>query len=141
MPGAIMPQAALEQDGRAGLTLWLGLLAGPIVYSLHFIVIYLLVETACKADLLRFTWFGLDGIAVWVVALTAIACLATGFSAIIALWNWRRGRPPSGRPSEQRKEETAPLMALAGLWLSVYFTVAILLTGLPAVFLTLCDWI
>jgi hypothetical protein len=136
-----MPEAAIEQDREAGRSFWLGLLAGPIVYSVHFVVVYLLVETACKADLLRFTWFGLDGIAVWVVALTIIACLATGFSAVIALRNWQRSRPLAGRPSEQRNEETAPLLALAGLWLSVYFTVAILLTGLPAVFLTLCGWI
>jgi hypothetical protein len=32
-------------------------------------------------------------------------------------------------------------MAFVGLWLSGLFTVTILLTGLPALFLVLCDWI
>jgi hypothetical protein len=32
-------------------------------------------------------------------------------------------------------------MAFVGLWLSAGFTVVILLTGLPAFFLVLCDWI
>jgi hypothetical protein len=135
--GAIMPEAVIEQDRQAGRSFWFGLLAGPIVYSLHFVAVYLLVEAACRTDLLRFTWLGLDGIALWVLALTLIAALVTGYSTVTALRNWRRSRPADRR----RNEENAPLMAQAGIWLGGYFTVAILLTGLPAIFLTICGWI
>ncbi|RIK40437.1 MAG: hypothetical protein DCC55_15030 [Chloroflexi bacterium] len=118
--------------------LLVGVLTGPVVYSLHFLLVYLLVEAACKAGLLEFTLLGFDGISIAVAVLTLIAVGITGYSAYAAYRSWRRTRPAE---DENRHEEYAPLLALVSLWLNGFFTVVILLTGLPAIFLVLCDWV
>jgi hypothetical protein len=79
----------------------------------------------------------LDGITLWVVVLTVAAALATAYSGLIAYRNWQR----MGGPEDQRLEDSARLMAFAGMWLNGLFTMLILLTGLPVLFLVLCDWI
>lgn len=136
-----MPDTVIAHEPPVGRSHWFGLLAGPLVYSLHFMVVYLLVETACRADLLRFTWLGLDGIVIWVVALTLVAALVTGYSMVVALRNWQQARPANGQQHPPRKEGNASLMAQVGIWLSGYFTIAVLLTGLPAAFLSICSWV
>jgi hypothetical protein len=113
------------------------MLSGPIIYSLHFVAVYLLVEAACRVDGLRFEVLGLDGIAFWVVVLTLVAVLVTAYSGLVAYRNWQQ----LGGPEDRRFEDSATLMAFAGVWLNGMFAVLILLTGLPALFLVVCDWI
>lgn len=133
-----MTDAATQRKTREGWpSLWFGVLAGPIVYSLHFVAVYLLVEAACKAGLLQFTVLGINGISFWVVLLTLVAAGFTGYSTFVAYREWRQIQPTS----EGGHEGHASLMAQVGLWLSGFFTVVILLTGLPALFLVVCDWI
>ena len=133
-----MTDATTQQESREGWpSLWFGMLTGPIVYSLHFIVVYLLVETACKADLLQFTVLGINGVSFSVALLTLVAAGFTGYSTFVAYRDWRQTHPARAG----RHEGYASLMALAGLWLSGFFTVVIVLTGLPALFLVVCDWI
>jgi hypothetical protein len=133
-----MANAATQQRSREGWpSLWFGVLTGPILYSLHFMAVYLLVETACKAGRLQFSVLGINGIAFWVVLLTLVAAGVTGYSTFVAYRDWRQTR----LAGEGRHESYAALMALLGLLLSGFFTVVILLTGLPALFLVACDWI
>lgn len=119
--------------------LWFGLLSGPVVYSLYFLAGYLFAEATCVADLLRFRILGLEAISFWIVVLTLAAAAVTGYSAIMAYANWRhtRGDAEAARP----ERSYPPFMAFVGAWLSGLFTLFILMTGVPALFLTLCDWI
>jgi hypothetical protein len=130
-------EIAQSNPSHSNRSLWFGLVGGPIVYSLHFLAVYLLAETACQADLLRYRILGLEAISFWVVVLTIVAAAITGYSTFLAYGNWRRGR---GR-DRNGASGYRPFMAFVGLWLSGLFTVTILLTGLPALFLVLCDWI
>jgi hypothetical protein len=133
-----MAETAAQAEQREGWpSLWFGVLTGPIIYSLHFVVVYLLVETACKADLLQFSVLGINGISFWVALLTLVAAGLTGYSTFVAYRDWRQSHPAS----EGRHESYAALMALLGLALGGFFTGVIMLTGLPALFLVVCDWI
>lgn len=132
-----MTQVVQETNREGSRALWFGLLTGPVVYSLHFLIVYLLVEAACRARLPTFTVLGLDSISIGVAIATLIAALITGFSTYSAYHSWRRARPSR----QGQHENYSSLMGLVGLWLSGFFTIVILLTGLPALFLVVCDWI
>ena len=127
---------AFSQDEmqRGNWSLWFSLLAGPIVYSLHFMLVYFVVEAACVENLLRFTWLGLNGISWVVVALTILAALLNGLAGLLAYRNWQQRKESEGGT----RGSYAPFMALVGVSLNALFTVTILVTGLPALFLQPC---
>lgn len=122
-------------------SLWFGLMGGPVVYSLYFLAVYFLAEAACMADLLRYRLLGLEAISFWVLLLTLVAAALTGYGTWLAYHIWCETRNPVGQGAGQAQRSYQPFMAFIGLWLSGLFTVVILLTGLPALFLVLCDWI
>lgn len=136
-----MTQTAKQREPKEGWpSLWLGVLTGPIVYSLHFVAVYLLVETACKARLLEYTLFGLNGISFWVLVVTVVAALISAYSTFTSYREWRRTQR-NGEQDAERNEAYQQLMASVGLGFSGFFTIVILLTGLPALFLVVCDWV
>ena len=118
-------------------SLWFGLMGGPVVYSLYFLAVYFLGEAACLADLLRYRVLGLEAIAFWVLLLTVVTAVVIGYGAWLAYGNWQQttAQTPDDGASY------AAFMAFVGLWLSALFTVLTVATGLPALFLVLCDWI
>lgn len=122
-------------------SLWFGLVGGPIIYSVYFLAVYWLAEAACMADLLRYRLLGLEAISFWVLLLTLVAAALTGYGTWLAHHIWRATRNPVEQGGGQEQRSYQPFMAFIGLWLSGLFTVVILLTGLPALFLVLCDWI
>jgi hypothetical protein len=129
--------AAYHNQRWSEWALWYGLLGGPVIYSLHFLAVYWIAEVACQADLLRYQVWGVEAISFWVLLLTVVGAALTGYGALLAYGNWRRTRDNEA----QNLPSYPPFMAFIGLWLSAGFTVTILLTGLPALFLVLCDWI
>jgi hypothetical protein len=131
-----MTQGTIEPRQQSTRPLWFALLSGPVVYSLHFLLVYFLVEAACRADWLRFELLGLNGISVWVIVLTVIAALVTLYSGLVAWRNWRRIK----QQETERLEGYAGLMSFSGVWLNGIFAGLILLTGLPALWLVVCDW-
>ena len=118
-------------------SLWFGLMGGPVVYSLYFLAVYFLGEAACLADLLRYRVLGLEAIAFWVLLLTVVAAAIIGYGTWLAYGNWQQttAQTPDDGASY------AAFMAFVGLWLSGLFIVLTVATGLPALFLVLCDWI
>jgi hypothetical protein len=83
-----MTQATAERKQPDQRSLWFGMLTGPIVYSLHFVTVYLLVEAACRAGLLQFTMLGISGIS-FAVALLTVVILLTGLPAIfLVVCDW-----------------------------------------------------
>jgi cytochrome c oxidase assembly factor CtaG len=96
--------------------LLLGVLGGPIAWSLHLLVSYPLVPLACRR--------GSDLPLHLVTAVTAALALASGVLA------WRAGRGARGRDR---------FMADAGFLLSAGFLVAVLAGGLPVLLQDPCD--
>ena len=57
----VVPESTYESEIKEKpRTLWLGLLTGPVVYALYFIVGYLLVEMACQTGALQTAIGGLS---------------------------------------------------------------------------------
>lgn len=139
MAQAVTPHVSTKNSRSTDRLLWLGLLAGPVVYSLYFVAGYLFAEATCTADLLRFRVLGLEAVSFWIVMVTLAAAAITGISTAISLRYWRRTRLES--ESDRAERSYPPFMAFVGAWLGGFFTLLILLTGVPALFLVICDWV
>jgi hypothetical protein len=103
-------------------------LAGPVLWSVHFMVVYLAVEAGCTGDGPGLDLFDPPVPTVLTLAATvvaALACLGT------AAWAHRRWR---GQPDEDHGGS----LAFAGFLLSLLGLVSILLVGLPALVLPAC---
>ena len=128
------------QDTNAR-ALWVQLLAGPILWSVHFLVSYMLVEAACQAGW-NFTMLGMNGLSFLVIVLTALAVLGTALFAVKSYRGWRTIH--AGRLRDQVREGSGwfegpvDFMYFSGLLLSVLFAIVILMVGLPALFLQPC---
>ena len=113
-------------------------LSGPLIWSAHFMLVYLVVEAGCTG--------GGPGLGLFdppvptvvtlvATAVAALACLAT------TAWGYRRWRTVRGGPTDP-SDLTCPdqggSLAFAGFLLSLLGFVAVLFTGLPALFLPAC---
>ena len=146
-----IPESTFESQMREDTrTLWRGLLAGPILYALYFITVYLLAEAACHAGLLAGALGGLPLISVTVLVITLAAALCTLLNGLsnYRRWRMRQRQPANQQPAMSEVEyatanpETAVnFMVFGGLLLSVLFTVMILFTGLPIFTLETCRWV
>lgn len=122
--------------------LWIQLLAGPLLWSVHFLLSYMLVETYCQAGW-NFRLFGLNGLSFLVIVLTILAVLATALFGLRSYRGWRSFH--ADRSLRDQFRESSPwfrgpvdFFYFSGFLLSVLFGVVILLVGLPAVFLQPC---
>ena len=133
----VVPKSTYPQESKEKQRiLWLGLLAGPVIYALYFIIGYLLVEFACNTGVLQRTVGGLSFYAVLVLALTLLAALITLLTGLSNVHRWRRHTVSSGEP-----ESALPFMLFGGVLLSLFFTSLILLTGIPVLVLQSCRWL
>jgi hypothetical protein len=125
------------------LSLWFGVLAGPIVWSLHFLAGYGLSEVACRLRLLESPVMGLTALSLIILFLTFGALIITLYAGFIAYRNWhsanREGLPSSNAAEPRRLDrDSGQFMALSGLILSALFSFLILATGLPVLVLRPC---
>lgn len=113
------------------------LLSGPVISSLHFLLVYLVAEAGCTGD-----GPGLDAFDPPVPTVVTLVATATGALACVATawWGLARWRGP-GRTEEAGPDEhlvdRRPL-AFAGFLLSLMGLVMVLIVGLPALVLDAC---
>lgn len=127
-------EAALPDQPTSLRTLWFASLLGPIAYSIYFLIGYMLAEAACKADLLRFTFLGMDGLAATELLLTLLTAAIIGAGMVLTLRVWQR---TDGQPMEQ---SAARFLAFGALWLNPFFILTTLVTGGALLFLQPCSW-
>lgn len=123
------PHETVEEppDAPSTIRLWVLLLAGPVLWIAHFMVVYLFAEAACAArdsDDLAFP--GTGAIAAVVVVSTVVAAGVAGL-ATVASWRGTRGR---------RADATS--LGWAGVLLGALSVLSILAVGLPALALDPC---
>lgn len=114
------------------------MLAGPVIWSAHFLAVYLLTEVVCSnegtgSELLAPRVATVATLAATVVA--ALACLGT------AGWGWRRWRADrQERAAGPGLEPADPggALALLGALLSLLGLVTVVIVGVPALFLAPC---
>jgi hypothetical protein len=117
--------------GRRLLALWIGVLAGPLVWASLLQTNYTMSYVACEQRHTRM--------------LHLATAVALALIALAALTTWRAA-PPLGHhelPSVD-PDETALLrarfMVIGGLALCVFFALVIVATAIPALVLNPCSW-
>ena len=120
---------------------WLHFLGGPVIWGIHFMVTYVWVEFACRANLLvlNSTILELTVLSWIVLALTLIAVLAALYVGWSSYGAWRRiQESQETNELEAWGVESRWFMAFSGMFLSALFSLVILFTGLPALVLGPC---
>jgi hypothetical protein len=118
--------------------------AGPLIWSAHFLLVYLIVEAGCSGDGPGLRLFAPPMPKVATVAATAAAAAA---ALACAGWSFRRWRASGHEPAADEPGDPAGshqdrdrggTMAFAGLLLSLLAFVTVLAVGVPALFLPSC---
>ena len=131
MPSSTLRHGSFDWGPRLA-ALWIGVLAGPVVWASLLETNYVLSYVACEQ---RHTWM-----------LHLSAAIAIGLIAAAALVAWRAAprltphpnvHEPSAEPADTG-EIRARFMAIGGLALCAWFVVVILATEIPAVVLQPC---
>jgi hypothetical protein len=122
--------------------LWTQLLAGPVLWSVHFLVSYLLVETFCQAGW-NFQILGFNGLSFLVIVFTILAVLGTGLFGLKSYRGWKHVRAGRSLRDQFREnshwfESPAEFVTFSGFLLSILFAATILMAGLPSFFLQPC---
>ena len=120
---------------------WLHFLGGPVIWGIHFMVSYVWVEFACRANLLvlNSTILELTVLSWIVLALTLIAVLAALYVGWSSYGAWRQiQESQETNELEAWGVESRRFMAFSGMFLSALFSLVILFTGLPALVLGPC---
>ncbi|SEK55628.1 hypothetical protein SAMN04515665_10327 [Blastococcus sp. DSM 46786] len=112
-------------------------LAGPVISSVHFMLVYLVTEAGCTGD-----GPGLDAfdppvptvVTLVTTAVAALACVATAWWGYARWRALRRAHPEAGA---DELVDRRPL-AFGGFLLSLLGLATVLFVGLPALFLGAC---
>jgi hypothetical protein len=112
--------------------------AGPLIWSAHFLLVYLIVEAGCSGDGPGLRLFDPPMPKVVTLAATAAAAVA---ALACARWSYRRWRASglaADEAGDHRDRDRSGALAFAGYLLSLLSVVTILAVGLPALFLPSC---
>jgi hypothetical protein len=141
-----MAQNTAQMRAENTRSLWWILVSGPTIWFVHFMVVYLLAETACKTNWLAFRILGINGLAAIVVGLTVLAVVGTVIFGLQGLRIWRKGRDMGVQEGELGgkgyvdPEARSTFIGLAGMLLNLISGVIILLTAVPSLILRPCVW-
>jgi len=131
------PSAAAEV--RSSKTLWFGMFASPVFWSLHLLIGYSVSEAACMTNLLGFPIFGISALLVFLVALTLLAMVGIAWNAWWSFRSWRfyaRQNPEEEFPLQAYDRDE--FLALSGLLLSGIFFFLLLINLYPILVLRPC---
>jgi hypothetical protein len=129
-----------DRRARSALAMFV---AGPVIWSVHFMLVYLVVEAGCGEG---------PGLALFDPPVPEVVTLAaTAVAAVAALacagWSWRRWREGAREPAADDAGDLAGgladrdrggTLAFAGFLLSLLSMVTILAVGVPALVLPSC---
>jgi hypothetical protein len=115
--------------------------AGPVIWSAHFLVVYLIVEAGCSG--------GGPGLRLFDPPVPTVATLIATAAAVLAClasarWSWRRWRASRLEPSGQADgvdldgSDRGGSLAFAGFLMSLLGVGAVMFVGLPALALPAC---
>lgn len=131
-------------EGPSSRSIWVLFLAGPTVWFLHFMAVYLVVEAVCTGGRPDRELLGLPLVSTFTLLATVAAVPVIAGFAVAAYRRWRDlERTVSGQSDDREEEETVArghdrALAFAGFALGLLFILGVLFTGLPALWLTPC---
>lgn len=137
----------VSRDRRARVTLVM-FVAGPVIWSVHFMLVYLVVEAGCSDAGPGLRLFGPPVPTLVTLAATVVAALACVVSAAWAYRRWRASHREqaadhategAGAPGDGLElTDWGGSLAFAGFLLSLLGLVTVLFVGLPALVLPSC---
>ena len=119
---------------------WYALLGGGAAWAAQLVVGYVLTEIACHTDRLAGTTLGLGNVHALGLALTVIAAVVA-FGAASVAWAMAGGPIPSDPVDDVGAPEALGrrrFIAYVGVVMNGLFLLAIVMGGLPFVFLSAC---
>ena len=128
MPSSTLRHGSLDWGGRLA-ALWIGVLAGPVVWAANLEVNYALSYNACEQR------------NAWMLHLSTLISVALVALAALNLWRARPGGTDD-EPASTDPRDTAVLrarfMLVGGLALCAWFAIVILATDIPVLVLKPC---
>lgn len=127
---------------RSWLT-WILLLVGPVTWALHFLTVYVVAEAWCSTTAAPPTWLGLSAPVTVTLAVTAFALLQLAVGISFTARRYRRARidaeraPVDAATIDDQFVRDRDLL-LTGLLLGPLSAVAVLVVGVPAIWLSPC---
>ncbi len=137
------PFAVAASRGRARAVVAV-FLAGPVIWTLHFLLVYTVAEAGCTGEGPGLALFNPPVPTVVTLAATAVAAVACLWCARWGYRNWRGSRGETAadaageRPADLQLADPGGSLAFAGFLLSLLSFVTVLMVGLPALYLPAC---
>ena len=119
------------------LRAWFGMVGAPIIWFVHFVIVWALGEFGCGAGLADDTVLTDGSLKLFVLVATVIGLIGTFASTFVAYQIWqqyRQAAPQSGDTALGRQR----FMALTGMALGILFTIVVILDALPVLFVSTC---
>lgn len=138
------PVAVDVSPDRRVREVWVALLAGPIIWIVHFMLVYVVTEAGCTGEGPGLRLFDPPVPTIVTIVATIVAAIAC---LVAALWAYRRWQRRDDRSGTAMTDDLAAdletgdrngLLAFVGFLLSLLSFVAVLLVGLPALVLPAC---
>ena len=138
-PGGTPFAVDVSRDRQARWVLAM-FVAGPVIWSVHFMLVYLVVEAGCSGDGPGLALFDPPVPKAVTLAATAAAAVA---ALACARWSWRRWQASGSEPAADpaggvQDRDRGGTLAFAGFLLSLLSVVTVLFVGLPALVLPSC---
>lgn len=113
-------------------------LAGPVIWTAHFLFVYLVVEAGCTGVGPGLQAFRPPVPTIVTLGATVLAAAASLASAAWAYRRWRADRDQAGDGAAVEPIDRGGSLALIGSILSLLGFVVVLFVGVPALFLPAC---
>lgn len=113
------------------------IMAGPIVWALQFVLVYMVAEFGCRANFNNVVYFTPETIRLICVVITVIALLAVAFGGLLAYRNWQ-ALPNRQTDTTANDYQTRFLISLGAL-LTPLFLLSIIATVAPVFIVSVCD--
>lgn len=117
------------------------LIVGPMVWAVHFLVVYVIIAIACAKGAFYAQVYGIGVVPLIVIVVTVIAVGLIVHGIVVAMRRWRgslgerRVMPPH---DQSNKDSRRRFMAYAGLLLCGLALIATLWVALPVLFMHSC---
>ncbi len=112
--------------------------AGPVIWTLHFMVVYLVVEAGCTGEGPGLALFDPPVPTVVTLAATAVAAVGCLAAAAVSYRRWRTNRQLTADGGGLEPPDQGGNLAFAAFVMSLLGFMTVLFVGLPALVLPTC---
>jgi hypothetical protein len=117
--------------------MWLILLGPPLLWSVRFMLVYVLIEVACRSEFLGFNLLGLAGLSALNLGLGLLTIVVTAWITWVAYGIWREA-PEGDEAGLGAAEGRRRTLAVAGVGIGLLMIFVTVLEVLPVFFIAPC---